>query len=87
LVCIIVEEQSSIAAFKDFKDDGSVAVKPAAAPSAPTPKPVTAPPLSSQQPTGSASPPPKSSGRVYASPMAKRIAEAKQIRLDVSYLI
>ncbi|XP_050509874.1 dihydrolipoyllysine-residue acetyltransferase component of pyruvate dehydrogenase complex, mitochondrial isoform X6 [Diabrotica virgifera virgifera] len=41
LVCIIVENEADIAAFKDFKDDGAAAPAPpkAAAPSAPAPSP------------------------------------------------
>ena len=78
-MCIIVEEQSSIAAFKDFKDDGVVASKPAAAPAA-TPKPASAPPAPKQP---SSEPAQAKSGRTLASPMAKRIAEAKKIRLEV----
>ncbi|KAF5295224.1 hypothetical protein FQR65_LT10508 [Abscondita terminalis] len=82
LVCIIVENQSDIAAFKDFTDDstasGPVATKPApaaAAPPVPTPAapaPTPAPPV----------PEPAEGGRVYASPMAKRLAEQRQIRLQ-----
>ncbi|CAG9773862.1 unnamed protein product [Ceutorhynchus assimilis] len=82
LVCIIVENEADVAAFKDFKDDASP-VKAAAptvvapSPQAPTPvapPPVAAPPAVEQ---GVAS-----SGRVYASPMAKRLAEQRNIRLQ-----
>lgn len=87
LVCIIVENEADVAAFKDFKDTGgsaAAAAPAAAAPPTPTPPPIAAAP----------SPPPPSSGprpmtaveqrgpRVYASPMAKRLAEAQQLRLD-----
>lgn len=84
LVCIIVENESDIAAFKDFKDDSPA--KPAAAaappPSAPAPPPpVAAPPT----PPPAAAPPAAAEaagGRVYVSPMAKRLAEQRNIRLQ-----
>lgn len=111
LVCIIVENEADVAAFKDFKDTGTdlndniysnamgmidecliivlgaPAAKPAApaaAPSAPSPPPVAAAP--------SPPPPPQAARpltaveqrgpRVYASPMAKRLAEAQALRLE-----
>lgn len=78
LVCIIVENEADVAAFKDFKDDGSGASKPAAAgpaavASMPSPSAPQVPP-----PVASSS----STDRVYASPMAKRLAEQRQIRLQ-----
>lgn len=81
LVCIIVENEGDIAAFKDFKDDAAAAPAPRAPsppPSAPTP---VAPPSA---PQAVPSPPPAapSGGRVYASPMAKRLAEQRNIRLQ-----
>lgn len=108
LVCIIVENESDLAAFKDFKDDGESTVRiycfdfvdihnlcsgpaapAAAAPSAPAaPAPVAAAPTPA--PTPIASPevtrPMTASEqrgpRVYASPMAKRLAEAQKLRLE-----
>ncbi|KAG5887267.1 hypothetical protein JTB14_015704 [Gonioctena quinquepunctata] len=83
LVCIIVENESEVAAFKDFKDDSAAAPPPkAAAPpaaAAPAPSPVPPPPAAA-----AATPPPAAStgGRVYASPMAKRLAEQRNIRLQ-----
>ncbi|CAH1179828.1 unnamed protein product [Phaedon cochleariae] len=81
LVCIIVENESDIAAFKDFKDDGPAAAPPAPkAPAAPTPAPAAPAPAAP-----SSSPPvpaPATGGRVYASPMAKRLAEQRNIRLQ-----
>lgn len=82
LVCIIVENESDVAAFADFKDTGATAPAPqaAAAPSpaiaAPTPvaaDPATPRPLTAAEQRGP---------RVYASPMAKRLAEAQQLRLE-----
>lgn len=89
LLCIIVEDEADVAAFKDFKDDGAAAAPPkkaaspppqAAAP--PPPTPVVAPP-----PPPPAAPRPMTAveqkgDRVYASPMAKRLAEAQLLRLE-----
>ncbi|KAK2582058.1 hypothetical protein KPH14_002763 [Odynerus spinipes] len=77
LVCIIVQEEGSVAAFKDFKDD-AVAAPPAPAPSAPTPStPAAAPP-----PTTPAKSTVSPGERVYASPLAKRIATEKGLSLQ-----
>ncbi|CAG9859678.1 unnamed protein product [Phyllotreta striolata] len=96
IVCIIVENQADIAAFKDYKDD-SPAPAPAAAaapPPAPTPAPAApapavapaapapAPPSAPSAPSAPAIPEPDSKGRVYVSPMAKRLAEQRNIRLQ-----
>lgn len=97
LVCIIVQEESHIAAFKDFKDTAGPA-KPAAAPApAPAPAAAAAPPppiaVAAVPPQPAAAPPAAPSGkvltaveqrgpRVYASPMAKKLAEAQQLRLE-----
>lgn len=82
LVCIIVEEESDIAAFTDFKDESvhtaaskstpTVTASPVTPPSLP---PVTAPPV---PPAAFEAP----GGRVYVSPMAKRLAEQRNIRLQ-----
>lgn len=77
LVCIIVQNEADVAAFKDFKDDGSDAPKPAAA--APEVAAPTSFPSTPQVQTPVASSP---TDRVYASPMAKRLAEQRQIRLQ-----
>ncbi|CAH1113634.1 unnamed protein product [Psylliodes chrysocephalus] len=91
LVCIIVENESDIAAFKDFKDDGGSAPQPApaAAPTAPAPTPApvapspAAPSAAMHAPaTVPAVPEPSATGRVYVSPMAKRLAEQRNIRLQ-----
>lgn len=90
LVCIIVESQDDVAAFKDFKDDGaSAAPKPAAAPAPPAPSAAVPPP----PPPPSAPAPSRPAGaitaseqkfgdRVLASPMARRLAEAQKLRLE-----
>lgn len=79
-LCIIVEKQSDIAAFKDYVETGVAEVStpppppaptPAAAPApvAPTPAPVSAAPVASRK------------GRVFVSPLAKKLAAEKGIDL------
>jgi pyruvate dehydrogenase E2 component (dihydrolipoamide acetyltransferase) len=91
LVCIIVESEGDVAAFKDFKDDGAGPAKPAAAAppkaEAPAPTPVAAPPPPPPAPTGVVSSVQTASeqkygDRVLASPMAKRLAEQQKLRLE-----
>lgn len=90
LICVIVENESDIAAFKDFKDDGgSAPAAPKKAESAPP-----SPPPSTPSPAVSQAPPPsrpagvqtaseqKFGDRVLASPMAKRLAEQQKLRLE-----
>ncbi|XP_052894786.1 dihydrolipoyllysine-residue acetyltransferase component of pyruvate dehydrogenase complex, mitochondrial isoform X2 [Anopheles moucheti] len=93
LVCIIVENEADVAAFKDYKDTGAAPAKPAAAPApsapaaappAPTPPPVSAPP---PPPPVAAAPQAMTAveqrgPRVYASPMAKKLAEQQRLRLE-----
>ncbi|XP_037710456.1 dihydrolipoyllysine-residue acetyltransferase component of pyruvate dehydrogenase complex, mitochondrial isoform X2 [Drosophila subpulchrella] len=89
LLCIIVPDQGSVAAFADFKDDGAGAAPaaPAAAPApaaaaAAAPPPPPAPVAAVPAPAPAAAPAAAGTGRVYASPMAKRLAEAQQLRLQ-----
>lgn len=88
LVCIIVQNEADIAAFKDYKDEGVADApkpKPAQAAAPPAPTPVSAPPPPPPQQVQAA---PQTAveqrygDRVYASPMAKRLAEKQQIRLE-----
>lgn len=89
LVCIIVENEEDVAKFKDFKDDGAGAAPPsqpaasapaAAAPAPPPPSPVAPPPSSAgAQPLTAVE---QRGPRVYASPMAKKLAEQQKLRLD-----
>lgn len=93
LVCIIVSDAGDVAAFKDFKDTAgpatpAAAPAPAAAAAPPPPPPVAAAP---PPPVAAFSPPVGGKGmtaveqrgpRVYASPMAKKLAEAQQLRLE-----
>ncbi|XP_014480892.1 PREDICTED: dihydrolipoyllysine-residue acetyltransferase component of pyruvate dehydrogenase complex, mitochondrial isoform X3 [Dinoponera quadriceps] len=79
LVCIIVENQASVAAFKDFQDDGTdvAAPPPAAAPS----PPVTPPSAPAARPAAPVAPPVPAE-RVYATPLAKKIATEKGLSLQ-----
>ncbi|KAJ9597833.1 hypothetical protein L9F63_011328, partial [Diploptera punctata] len=89
LVCIITENEADVAAFKDFKDDSPAvpAGKPAtAAPdstSPPPPKPSAAPAPAppSPPPPPSSSKPVTAGERVFASPLARRIAGEKGLDL------
>ncbi|XP_026681992.1 uncharacterized protein LOC103512808 [Diaphorina citri] len=87
LVCIIVENESDVAAFKDFKDDAPPAAG-ASAPAPPPPKVAAAPPPPPPKAAPAPSPTPvpsqKTSGgtRVYASPLAKRLAAEKGLDLS-----
>lgn len=87
LVCIIVEKQEDVAAFKDYKPDDSAAAPPPAAPApaAPTPAAPTpaaapaAPKPAASKPAEAAKP---SEGRVYASPLARKMAREKGVELS-----
>ena len=90
LVCIIVADEASVAAFKDFKDDGSsvaAAAPTSAPPPPPPPKPAAAAPPSSPASTAAPSIPSlaTSGDRVFASPLARRLAAEKGLSLQVSY--
>ncbi|XP_071876639.1 dihydrolipoamide S-acetyltransferase muc [Bombus fervidus] len=87
LVCIIVPDESSVAAFKDFKDD-----TPATTPASPVPassvSTPSTPPPSHVTPTAPAAPsapkplPTASGERIYISPLAKRLAAEKGLTLE-----
>lgn len=88
LVCIIVSDEGSVAAFKNFKDDGASAAPAAAAPAA-----AAAPPTPAAAPPRPASAPPPSSApvssvaqgdRVFVTPLARRIASEQGLNLAVS---
>lgn len=85
LVCIIVSDEGSVAAFKDFKDDSPAAPPPAAAaaPATPSPAPSAPPPAPAAPPSPAAAKLPAVSGeRIYASPLAKRLAAEKGLSLQ-----
>lgn len=85
LVCIIVQDESNVAAFKDFKDD-TVDMPLTPAP-VPTPMPTAAPvapavpaaPVTTKIPSIA----PPSGERIYASPLARRLAAERGISLQV----
>lgn len=97
LVCIIVPDESSVAAFKDFKDDTpATTATPTLASSVPTsPTPPSSTPPPSTPPPSPVTPPapaapsapkplPTASGeRIYISPLAKRLAAEKGLSLEV----
>lgn len=89
-MCIIVENESDIAAFKDFVDDSPAGAT--SAPSPPPPKPATSAPLppppkpsvpKAPAPSQSAAPI-QTGSRILASPLAKRLAAEKGLDLKVS---
>lgn len=88
LVCIIVADQASVAAFKDFKDDGSSDVAPPSSPSS-APSPAAAPPTpapAAPQATPAVAPPSPpatiAGDRIFASPLAKRLASERGLSLQ-----
>lgn len=88
LVCIIVENEADVAAFKDYKDEGGAAPKaaaaaPAPAPAAPAPAAAPTTPPAAPRPSGAQTASEQKFGdRVLASPMAIRLAEQQKIRLE-----
>lgn len=90
-MCIIVENEADVAAFKDYVDDSP----DTPAPAAPTPKPSSPvpPPPSKPISTPTSSPTPVKStpipvgSRILASPLAKKLAVEKGLDLTVRQLI
>ncbi|KAM9333268.1 dihydrolipoyllysine-residue acetyltransferase component of pyruvate dehydrogenase complex, mitochondrial isoform 1-T1 [Pholidichthys leucotaenia] len=76
-LCIIVEKESDIAAFKDYVETGVVEVATPPPPPAPTPQ--AAAPAAAPTPAPAAAAPRK--GRVFVSPLAKKLATEKGIDL------
>ncbi|XP_015746979.1 dihydrolipoyllysine-residue acetyltransferase component of pyruvate dehydrogenase complex, mitochondrial [Python bivittatus] len=80
-LCIIVEKESDIPAFADYRDAGMADIKPPVLPPPLPPSPMTVAAASSQ----AAAPPvktPAHKGRVIVSPLAKKIAAEKGIDLS-----
>nr|XP_046174175.1 dihydrolipoyllysine-residue acetyltransferase component of pyruvate dehydrogenase complex, mitochondrial-like [Oncorhynchus gorbuscha] len=75
-LCIIVEKESDIAAFSDYVEAAVTDVSPP--PPAPAPAPVVAPTPAAASPAHVAPPTPRK-GRVFASPLAKKLAAEKGI--------
>jgi pyruvate/2-oxoglutarate dehydrogenase complex dihydrolipoamide acyltransferase (E2) component len=87
-VCIIVESQDEVAAFKNFVDDGAAApaAKPAApaaaaAPASPPPPTPVAVPIAAAPASIPAS---QSGGQILASPLARKLAAEQGLDLSVS---
>ncbi|XP_019219552.1 dihydrolipoyllysine-residue acetyltransferase component of pyruvate dehydrogenase complex, mitochondrial isoform X2 [Oreochromis niloticus] len=79
-LCIIVEKESDIAAFKDYVETGVVEVSTPP----PPPAPVAAPAAASPSPApaaAAAAPAAPRKGRVFVSPLAKKLAAEKGIDL------
>lgn len=76
-LCIIVEKESDIAAFKDYVETGVAEVSTPPPPPAPAAAPAAAP---SPAPAAAAPAAPRK-GRVFASPLAKKLAADKGIDL------
>ncbi|KAJ6649080.1 Dihydrolipoyllysine-residue acetyltransferase component of pyruvate dehydrogenase complex, mitochondrial [Pseudolycoriella hygida] len=95
LVCIIVENESDVAAFKDYQDTAPAAPapKPAAPPAPAAPAPVAPPPIPTPVVAATPAPAPtpmtaveQRGPRVYASPMAKKLAETQKLRLEGKFV-
>ncbi|KAM6907739.1 dihydrolipoyllysine-residue acetyltransferase component of pyruvate dehydrogenase complex, mitochondrial [Xenentodon cancila] len=83
-LCIIVEKESDIAAFKDYVETGVVEVSTPPPPPAPAAAPAVAaaPSAAAPGPAPPAAPPAAlRKGRVFASPLAKKLAGEKGIDL------
>lgn len=79
-LCIIVEKQSDIAAFKDYVETGVAEVS--TPPPAPAPAPAAAPAAAAPTPApATAAPAAPRKGRVFVSPLAKKLAADKGIDL------
>ncbi|KAM4015966.1 dihydrolipoyllysine-residue acetyltransferase component of pyruvate dehydrogenase complex, mitochondrial isoform 2-T2 [Anomaloglossus baeobatrachus] len=76
-LCIIVEKESDIGSFADYKETAAaVDIKPQPTPAAALPP---APPVSPAPPAPAHPPAPASKGRVFASPLAKKLATERGI--------
>ncbi|KAL2653320.1 hypothetical protein R1flu_021448 [Riccia fluitans] len=89
VICIMVEDEGSLAAFKDYQPSSGGTPKPAASPkeeaaSPPPPPPPSPSSAPEKKPTAPAPPPPKASegSRIFASPAAKKLAEEKNVSLS-----
>lgn len=91
LLCILVYNEEDVAAFKNFVDDGAAAPPPPKAAAAPppaaaAPTPAAAPPPITPSPAAPAAAPAAApttglGGRIFASPLAKRLAAEQGISL------
>ncbi|XP_026536737.1 dihydrolipoyllysine-residue acetyltransferase component of pyruvate dehydrogenase complex, mitochondrial [Notechis scutatus] len=77
-LCIIVEKESDIPAFADYRDAGIADIKPPVSPPPPPPSPAAA---VSAQPAASPVQAPAHKGRIVASPLARKLATERGIDL------
>ena len=87
VLAILVDEEEDIAAFADYVDDGAASTPAPAAPAAPEPAPAAAaaptPAAPTPTPVAAAPSAPTPSGdRIFISPMAQNLANARGI--DIS---
>nr|KAF6342761.1 dihydrolipoamide S-acetyltransferase [Pipistrellus kuhlii] len=83
-LCIIVEKEADIAAFADYRPTGVPDLKPQASPPSPpsvTPVPPTPQPVASTPSATRPAAPAGPKGRVFVSPLAKKLAAEKGIDL------
>ncbi|XP_077448993.1 dihydrolipoyllysine-residue acetyltransferase component of pyruvate dehydrogenase complex, mitochondrial [Stigmatopora argus] len=76
-LCIIVENESDIAAFKDYVETGVAEISTPPPAPAPAPAPAAAAPLPPPTAAPPVSPTAAKKGRVFASPLAKKLAAEK----------
>nr|XP_046265709.1 dihydrolipoyllysine-residue acetyltransferase component of pyruvate dehydrogenase complex, mitochondrial [Scatophagus argus] len=79
-LCIIVENESDIAAFKDYVETGVADVSTPPPPPPPAPAPAAAPAAAAPSAAPAAPAAPRK-GRIFASPLAKKLAAEKGIDL------
>jgi len=79
LICIMVADEDDVAAFKDY--DGSTPAAPAATTPTATAPPPAAPAAPAAAPVVAAPVPEATEGRIFASPLARRLAAEKGINL------
>nr|XP_039249549.1 dihydrolipoyllysine-residue acetyltransferase component of pyruvate dehydrogenase complex, mitochondrial-like [Styela clava] len=82
LLCIQVENESDVAAFASFVDQGTTAPESAVAPPTPAPEAHKVPPPVPTQPAPFQPAPKKSEGRVFVSPLARKLAIDKGVDLS-----
>ncbi|XP_064480274.1 dihydrolipoyllysine-residue acetyltransferase component of pyruvate dehydrogenase complex, mitochondrial-like [Ornithodoros turicata] len=88
LLCVLVYSQEDVAAFADFRDDGAAAAPPPSPPASAQPSPASEPtPVSPPAPPAAVPTPVAPSavgaaGRLFASPLAKRLAAEKGVSLS-----
>lgn len=91
VIAITVEDEEDIAKFKDYKPASSNTGAASAAESpasSPPKKEVVEEPVRSPEPkTVKQSPPPPAGERIFASPLARKLAEENNVRCKISFSI